>query len=124
MKRTAQVQVVLRLRMCWAIPLLPPICLNSMHKDIFTFTNSGDYDQAVTNIIVLNVSYSCYFDCLHTSGFGISDEHICDRGEEIAKRILAGNVCIYTTCFSMRKLRSSYHFLSTVPKTTLYKMTQ
>ena len=72
----------------------PPICLNSMHKDIFTFTSSGDYDQAVTNIIVLNVPYSCYFDCLHTSGLGISDEHICDRGEEIAERILAGNVCI------------------------------
>jgi len=26
-----------------------------MHRVIFTFTDSGDYDQALTNIIVLNV---------------------------------------------------------------------
>jgi len=47
-----------------------------MHRDIFIFTDPGSYDQRVTNTIVLKVSYSCCFDCLHTNGLGISDEHI------------------------------------------------
>jgi len=75
---------------------IPPICLNSMHRDIFTFTDYGCYDQAVTNIIVLNVSYSCYFDCLHTNGLGISNEYIWDKDEEIIKKMLAGNLAYFS----------------------------